>query len=471
MRPETLVQRYFLRLEAAVSAVRHGMSFRKAEKTFGLPRSTVHRMVQQQLSAASPPMLPRAPVGRPPAFSPAEEQVVVDLLYRYADRGAPLNRVHLQEAFAILIGRMDEERRLRLPFRDRRPGRKFTAAFALRHKDLLRLAKPTRQEGKRFAAANADALTTHFATIARLVEDQDLDASRIWNLDETGGTPGKDISRACASRRYLRRDGIREAKVAHFANVSRSTMMPVVSAAGEAGPALFVFKGSDLPYRNVVRGGVARAFVTSVRDLTANGRKVLLTYDAYRSHMTLAVLELFDANGIIAYALPAHTSGKTQPCDCVLFASYKQHLNKSLMLAASTDSVDVVDAYSYCAMMRRSYELSFTKDTIRASFRKTGIWPLRRCTDIDRALSLAREKAKKDSACREAKKLKAMRLELARSRRERVVQVDIDRLESARWRERARLARMSLSAFRLSVRPMAERRAIAKLRRALRSAK
>ncbi len=128
--------------------------------------------------------------------------------------------------------------------------------FARRHEDRLRFAKPDRQEGKRFAAANAEALTTHFATLEKLIKEHGLDAARIWNLDETGGTPGKDVSGVCTSRRFLRRGGIGDAKVAHFANVKRSTMMPVVSAAGDAGPVLFVFKGKSLPYRRVARGGV-----------------------------------------------------------------------------------------------------------------------------------------------------------------------------------------------------------------------
>lgn len=63
----------------------------------------------------------------------------------------------------------------------------------------------------------------------------------------------------------------------------------------------------------------SKAFVTSINDLTEKDRKVLLTYEAYRSHMTLEVLENFHAYGVVFYALPEHTSGKTQPCDVVLF--------------------------------------------------------------------------------------------------------------------------------------------------------
>eukprot|EP00171_Calliarthron_tuberculosum_P001354 IDg1354t1 len=506
MRAETLARRYRMRMDAAVYAARNGMSLRKVEKTFGLPRSTVHRVMQLSIRACQVPGLPRNPAGRPPTFSTAEEK------------------------------KLPEERQSRLPFREGRPGRKFTHGFLQRHSARLRFSKPVLQEGKRFAAANADALTMHYATLGRLIEEHDLDAARIWNLDETGGTPGKDVSGAGASRRFLRRDGIVDAKIAHFANVSRSTMMPIINAAGEAGPVLFVFKGKALPYRNVLRGGSIRsetlasylprgamlacreecggvdaanflnwskAFVESVRDLTANGRKVLLTYDGYRSHMSLAVLELFQSNGIVIYALPAHTSGKTQPCDAVLFSTYKAQLNESLTLAASTDGIDILDEYSYCGMMRRAYEKSFTRENIQSSFAKTGFGHLtHRASSLfpvlavltmsatsSMSMSYKRSSKRKSGLCahrlsatmpastavstsdtakRKEKELKAIRKSLVDARREQTEREDIQKRESARWRERARLSNMSVKDLKLSVRPIKERRAIAKLRFALR---
>lgn len=67
---------------------------------------------------------------------------------------------------------------------------------------------------------------------------------------------------------------------------------------------------------NKVGGGIdsanffawAKLFVDYVRPLTAAGRMVLLTYDDYREHMNLAVLDLFFNSGIIAYSLPDHTN-------------------------------------------------------------------------------------------------------------------------------------------------------------------
>ena len=64
-------------------------------------------------------------------------------------------------------------------------------------------------------------------------------------------------------------------------------------------------------------------FTENVQDLTTNGRKVLLKFDSYRSHLLLRALIYSRDHGVIACALPAKTSGKTQPCDVTLFGSLK----------------------------------------------------------------------------------------------------------------------------------------------------
>ena len=60
------------------------------------------------------------------------------------------------------------------------------------------------------------------------------------------------------------------------------------------------------------------------------------------------VLMLFRDNHIIAYALPAHTSGKTRPLDCVVFGTFKPQLIKrfnSVGLGADKPS----DVFDICA--------------------------------------------------------------------------------------------------------------------------
>eukprot|EP00171_Calliarthron_tuberculosum_P004807 IDg4807t1 len=296
------------------------MKLRAAESMFRVAKSTIHRHAVKHRPAARPDDLPPCGrPGRPTAFSAAEEKVVVDLLCRFADRGIPLSRAHLKEAFALFIKRLPILRQVKLPFRGGQPGPKFLRGFTRRNKERLRFVRPLLQEGKRFAAVNAESITTHYATLEKLVADTGVDAARVWNLDEAGTRPGKDKDGGSRARRYLtRQSGGRDMRVGEFVRQQRTTVMPVVSAEGDIGPTLFVFKGTTLPYRQVKRGDNvvtetyadflsrealmatredcasvnaqnfmdwAQSFVAHVKPLTAGGRKVLLTYDAYRSHM------------------------------------------------------------------------------------------------------------------------------------------------------------------------------------------
>jgi len=77
----------------------------------------------------------------------------------------------------------------------------------------------------------------------------------------------------------------------------------------------------------------AKVWIESNADIPKAGRSILLIYDPYRSHMSLAVLELFQKNNIIVYASPGHTSGKTQPLDVVIFGIFKSALRDILLSA------------------------------------------------------------------------------------------------------------------------------------------
>ena len=120
----------------------------------------------------------------------------------------------------------------------------------------------------------------------------------------------------------------------------------------------------------------AENFVEHVKDLTQNGRKLLLTYDGYRSHMTLSVLDLFAKNNIIVYCLPANTSGMLQPIDLVVFSSFKNSLSVNIYSTVKPNEKHTITPYEYCDFMGRAYHSSFTRQNVVFSFRRAGLWPL-----------------------------------------------------------------------------------------------
>lgn len=88
--------------------------------------------------------------------------------------------------------------------------------FTNRHRELLRFALPTRQEASRFRACNADTPNTHLATLDKIITDNSIDAERLWNLDETGATPGKDANGKKSAPAYMTRDGLKTLELGTF---------------------------------------------------------------------------------------------------------------------------------------------------------------------------------------------------------------------------------------------------------------
>jgi len=70
--------------------------------------------------------------------------------------------------------------------------------------------------------------------------------------------------------------------------------------------------------------------VEYVACLIANGRKVLLTHDGYRIHLSFKELETLRAGGLMAYALSAHASGVTQPLKAGVWGPLKTQLRSEL---------------------------------------------------------------------------------------------------------------------------------------------
>ena len=115
-------------------------------------------------------------------------------------------------------------------------------------------------------------------------------------------------------------------------------------------------------------------FVEHVKHLTCDGRAVLLTYDEYRSHMSLRALQLFDANNIVVHELPSNTSGKLQPLDVALFGRFKKKLNELLSASIDEHASRTFDTYDFCSMLRSAYNGVFTRAIVKETLEKSGMW-------------------------------------------------------------------------------------------------
>ena len=67
-------------------------------------------------------------------------------------------------------------------------------------------------------------------------------------------------------------------------------------------------------------------YLQQIQSLLQNDRWVLFIYDGYKSHLDIRAFEALKEAGVIAYALPAHTSGSTQSLGVAVFSPFKAAL-------------------------------------------------------------------------------------------------------------------------------------------------
>lgn len=233
-------------------------------------------------------------------------------------------------------------------------------------------------------------------------------------------TPGNDVCGTRGKRSYGRRGFHSQAVEPLFKNMERMTLLPEISADGNVGLLIAVLKGVNVRTRTVLSStneevvetiadclprrtlvtirsevagvdkinflGWAHRFVAEVSDLTVGGRKVLLLYDGYRSHMGYQVLKTLKEGGVMAYAIPAHTSSEPQQLDVGFFSPFKSHLNTMIFSLARSNGSMTYDAFDFFNFVTDSFNRSFTRDNIKSAFKRTGLWPCDPAADIRRPL-------------------------------------------------------------------------------------
>lgn len=496
--------------------------------------------------------------GRPPALTENENRLIVDAVIESSHLGATVSGAELCE----LVGKVTKNKKTsthKPVFKNCTPSHNWLKSFRRKNATDVRFARPLRQENKRFCAINSKTVVSHFATLEKIRDENDITIYRCFNLDEVGMSPARDLQTGSRERCILPRRGrscTNDQRVIDFAYENYVSAMPVVSASGELGPMLVVIKGVKIPYRVLLRDGKkitqtpasflprrallvtraergsvdaqnflnwAHSFVEYVRDLLENDGKVLLTYDAYRAHLSVEVLDLFRRNNIIAYAIPAHARGKLQPLDVTTFSSLKGHLRKIANECVTLSNTSDLDMFDFFAIFGTACRRSFTQKVIASGFRRSGLWPIdatriinkplpstnsgneqnlctvsemskqleaRRvelrnkilgsdaqmlscgfvdttngCTlTSDRAYALAVEKSRTDIEKREADAQKQHAKQLKDSEKEAIRLASIREFWSIRNFTRAALAKMSVSKFTQRLRSLQTRRLIAKKR-------
>lgn len=170
MQVKTVMRRRERQIRLALEALSEGMTYRDEQATFHLRKSTVWERngKENQSGQRSKRYVP----------TEGEEQLIMDLILRFADGRSSRRRLRVREA-AKVIGQFVDERKQTLPFHDNIPGKRWPRSFYGRQKNFLQLGYPSVQERKRFAATNAEVLTSHFSALEVLMSMYQFDEQRV----------------------------------------------------------------------------------------------------------------------------------------------------------------------------------------------------------------------------------------------------------------------------------------------------
>ena len=85
---------------------------------------------------------------------------------------------------------------------------------------------------------------------------------------------------------------------------------------------------------------------------------------------------MLEKGGIIVYALPAYTTGVTEPLDVGLFSPFEAYLQNLVEGLSSPMSHNEDNMFDFLKLVRTAYEKAFTRLNITSSFAKSGVHPL-----------------------------------------------------------------------------------------------
>ena len=323
---------------AAQKVSQDGWTIYKAAKECKVPYNTLKDYFSRKPVSKNP----TSPVklGKPLALTTDEELKLVQYIIKMQELGFGLSATDVRKHAFKIASRSNRQH----PFNNDESlaGWKWWHGFKSRYGFSMRL--PENISVNRAHAANRETVNQFFDTLnAALIKHNLLDKPHlIWNLDEAGFNlvpkPSKIVSPKGAKKVFQQATGERG---------ETTTALLTVSASGQAGPCLLIFKGvRDVP-EDVKSKAPPNAMVTVSKNGWTNSeifynffshlikslpsaRPILLLVDSHISHISPEVLNLASENDIIFLTFPSHTTNLLQPLDVAVFGPMKSLWKKEV---------------------------------------------------------------------------------------------------------------------------------------------
>lgn len=375
-------------LKLAVNDVRqHSASVRDAAAAYNLSKTTLARHLKFQRESGESEFKYSGTNAVKKMFTEEEETQ----LENYLLFSCRLNYGLTKQEIRVLAYQYAERNNKSMPEiwkKEKRAGREWIRWFLKRHEKLsLRKAEATSLS--RSTSFNKKNVSEFFDKLKKCQKKYNFSASNIYNVDETSNSTVHVPPRIVAAK------GVKQ--VGSMTSGERGiniTMIAGISAVGNHVPPMLIFPRvhfKEHMLNGAPPGTIGAAnpsgwsndekffifmkhFIAHVKP--SNHSPVLLVYDNHESHISLPVVDLAKANGVVLLTIPPHTSHKLQPLDRTVFGAYKTFYNQAANEWMLQNPGKPISLYQVAEIIGKAYPKAFTQQNIIKGFAVTGICPI-----------------------------------------------------------------------------------------------
>lgn len=366
-------------VQRAITEISEGkITLRGAAAEYGIPKSTLFdRMKANNFSA---------PVsGRKPVFSFDMEQKLKEYAIEMCDSFYGLTPISLRK----LAFDFAEENKLCHPFdkEKRIAGPDWLYSFLKRNPDLS-IRQPEATSLNRIKGFNREEVSIFFSHYRKILTDNNIPSSRIFNIDETGFST---VQRPC---KIIARKG--QKQVGRAVSGERgitTTVIMGVSASGSYVPPMFVFarkirddtlmygapNGSNYEISDSGWSNESIFLKWLEQFVTFSGasreNKVILILDNHSSHCSLEAWNFCRNKGVIMLSLPPHSSHRMQPLDLTIFGPLKKAFYVECDTEMDITKKNAIQVKHLVAIFARAFARVANVEKAINGFRAAGIVP------------------------------------------------------------------------------------------------
>ena len=360
-------------MQAALDAVKSGVSVLRAAREHCVPRQTLRDRVSGRVIHGTKP-------GPKPYLSSVEETELAHFLVDVAKAGYGKSRSQIKG----IAERVAADKAV---LKQKKISDGWFRRF-MERQPCLTLRKGDATANVRMDYVNKETMTEYFNLLKNVLMENELMESpnQIYNVDETGmpldHRPPKVVTKKGQKKVRCRTSG----------NKSQITVIGCVSATGQAIPPFVIFDAKSLnmewrkgeipgtTYGLSDKGWVdAELFKGWLTDHllkhAVGSRPLLVLLDGHSSHYQPDLIRFARENDIILFCLPPHTSHESQPLDVSVFKPLKSNWQDECHNYMQSNPGKVVTKYQFSDLLNKAWHKTMTPSTICAGFRRSGVFP------------------------------------------------------------------------------------------------